>query len=143
LAQGRCMRCYRLVKNTANRRCMPSVKIEDAAGHPVRGLREKPNNAAGLAVVCKERDVCHLMDIRGGTDKSERHFAVRPWLTFTQKEIDFVGLRRVLMFLPSSEDRETAIYTLRALAAMGVKLRHTVDADAAPRVSDQIASPVC
>ena len=47
------------------------------------------------------------------------------------------------MFLPSSEDRETAIYTLRALAAMGMKLRHTVDADAAPRVSDQIAAPVC
>ena len=121
---------------------MPSMEIEDAAGHRVRGFREKPDDAARFAVVCKEGDVRHFIESRGRTDKSERHFPVRFRWTFTQKEIDVVRFRRVLMFLPRGEDRETAIETLRASSAMGMKDRHVVDTGAAPSVPDQITAPV-
>ena len=46
------------------------------------------------------------------------------------------------MFLPGGEDRETAIETLRASPAVGVKFRHVVDTRAAPSVPDQITAPV-
>lgn len=44
---------------------MPLVEIEDAASHRVRGFREKPDNAARLAVVCEEGDIRHLTDLGG------------------------------------------------------------------------------
>ncbi len=118
------------------------MKIEDAAGHGIRGFREKPDNATRLAVVGEEGYIRHLINLRGRTDISEGHLSVWPGPVFTQKQINFIGLFRVLMFLPGSQDRETAIETLRTLPAVRMECCHVVDPGAASSISDQTAAPV-
>ena len=118
------------------------MKIEDAAGHGIRGFREKPDNATCLAVVGEEGYIRHLINLRGRTDISEGHLSVWPGPVFTQKQINFIGLFRVLMFLPGSQDRETAIETLRTLPAVRMECCHVVDPGAASTISDQTAAPV-
>src|SRR5215469_13457353 len=134
---------YGGVENSANSGSMPPVEIKDARSHGVRRLCKIPHYSANLAVMHKERDIRHLADTRGRTNKGERHLPVRSCRMLPREEFDLVGFCRILMPLSCSEHRKTAIDALRAMPAMRMKRRHVVDAGAAPRVPDQIAAHVC
>ena len=125
-----------------NGRRMAPIKVQDAARHLMWHFRKKSGDTAHLAVAGEEGDVLHFLHGGCRSHKGERHFPVRPWRPFVQKEINLVSLRRIFIFLPGSENGKTSIDTLGALSTVRMKYRHLVHTGATPRMRNQIAAPV-
>ena len=142
LAQGFRMRCDCIVEDTTDGRCVTSIKVEYTLCHNIRRFGEVPNNPARLAVPGEEGRVLHPINHGRRADIPERHFTVRSRRTFVSEEINLVSFGGILVFLTGGKHCKTAIDALRALPTMGMKLRHVVNAGAAPGVPDEVAATV-
>src|SRR4051794_24155638 len=121
---------------------MSPVQLQHSGGDDVRRLWEVSHDATDLPETSEKGFIRHPINFRGRSHIRERHFAVGSFGARTCKQVYFVGLRRVLVFLSSGEHRKSPVDALGALAAVRVESGHVPHARAAARMADQITATI-
>src|SRR5215204_1959869 len=121
---------------------MSPVQLQHSGGDDVRRLWEISHDATDLPETSEKGFVRHPINFRGRSHIGERHFAVGSFGARTCEQVYFVGIRWVVVFLSSGEDRKSPVDALGALAAVRVESGHVAHACAAARMADQITATV-